>query len=150
MTIASILAKKGGHVFTVRPAQTLRQALARLAERNVGALVVVDATGAPVGVLSERDIVRRLVRDETAFTMKVSEIMSKPIISGVPQDDLASASVTMTEKRIRHLPILDGSRLVGVISIGDIVKAQRDAYQGEVETLETQLIEEGHGKVIKH
>ncbi|MBI2207121.1 MAG: CBS domain-containing protein [Candidatus Rokubacteria bacterium] len=150
MTIATILAKKGGHVFTVRPDQTIREALAILAERNVGALVVMASAGPPVGILSERDIVRRLVRDEQAFTMKVSELMSKPVISGVPQDDLASAAVTMTEKRIRHLPILDGERLVGVISIGDIVKAQRDEYQGEVETLETQLIEEGRGKVIKH
>lgn len=150
MTIASILAKKGGDVFTVRPDQTIRQALSILAERNVGALVVVDGAGSPVGILSERDIVRRLVRDETAFTTKVSEVMSKPVISGVPHDDLASASATMTQKRIRHLPILDGGRLVGVISIGDIVKAQRDAYQGEVETLETQLIDEGQGKVIKH
>jgi len=150
MNIASILAKKGGQVFTIRPEQTIRQALAILAERNVGAVVVVDGGGGPVGILSERDIVRRLVRDESALALTVDQLMTKPVISGLPQDDLRAAGATMTENRIRHLPILDGGRLVGVISIGDIVKAERDEFQGELETLETQLIDEGQGKVIKH
>ncbi len=150
MNIASLLAKKGGQVFTIRPEHTIRQALGILAEKNVGALVVVDGADAPIGILSERDIVRRLARDDSALALQVAELMTKPVITGVPQDDLRSAGATMTEKRIRHLPVLDGGRIVGVISIGDIVKAQRDLYQGEVETLETQLIEEGQGKVIKH
>lgn len=150
MNIASILATKGGQVYTARPDQTIRQALKSLAEHNVGALVVVDAAGSPIGILSERDIVRRLARDESALGIPVGDLMSKPVITGVPHDDLTAAGETMTKGRFRHLPILDGGRLVGVVSIGDIVKAQRDEYQGEVETLETQLIQEGEGKVIKH
>ena len=150
MNIASILAKKGGQVFTVRPEQTIRQALSILAERNVGALVVVDGNGSPVGILSERDVVRHLARDETVLALAVDKLMTHPVITGVPHDDLRSAGTTMTAKHIRHLPVLDGGRLVGVISIGDIVKAERDAYEGEIETLEAQLIDEGQGKVIKH
>ena len=150
MNIATILATKGGQVYTIRPEQTIRQALRVLAEKNVGALVAVDGGGRPVGILSERDIVRKLARDESALGVAVETIMSRNVISGVSQHDLVAAGRTMNEKRIRHLPILDGGRLIGIVSIGDIVKAQRDYYQGEVETLETQLIEEGHDKVIKH
>ena len=150
MTIATILATKGGQCYTIRPEQTIRQALAVLAEKNVGALVVVDGSSRPVGILSERDVVRKLVRDEGALGVAVETIMTRDLVTALAQDDLVAASRTMTERRIRHLPILDGGRLIGIVSIGDIVKAQRDRYQGEVETLETQLIEEGQDRVIKH
>jgi CBS domain-containing protein len=150
MNIASILAKKGGQVYTIRPEQTVRQALTTLAERNVGALVAVDGSGGVVGILSERDVVRRLARDENALSLAVEALMTKNVITGLPQDDLGAVGRTMTDRRFRHMPILENGRLIGVVSLGDIVKAQRDQYQGEVETLETQLIDEGHGRVIKH
>jgi len=143
MNIANLLARKGPRVVTVEPQHTIRQALRLLAEHNIGALVVVDASARPVGILSERDIVRAASRDEaTVFGLTVSSIMTRDVIVGVPQDDLASAGSTMTERRIRHLPVVEKGRLVGIISIGDVVKAQRDQYQGEVDTLQTQLIEE--------
>ncbi len=143
MNIANLLARKGPRVITVQPEQTIRQALGLLAEHNIGALVVVDAGARPVGILSERDIVRAAARDaEGVFALTVGALMTRDVIVGVPQDDLASAGSTMTERRIRHLPVVDKNRLVGIISIGDIVKAQRDQYQGEVDTLQTQLSEE--------
>jgi CBS domain-containing protein len=143
MNIANLLARKGPRVVTVQPEQTIRQALKLLAEHNIGALVVVDGSARPVGILSERDVVRAASRDEASvFGLTVSSIMTRDVIVGVPQDDLASAGSTMTERRIRHLPVVEKNRLVGIISIGDIVKAQRDQYQGEVDTLQTQLIEE--------
>lgn len=143
MNIANLLARKGPRVITVQPEQTIRQALGLLAEHNIGALVVVDAAARPVGILSERDIVRAAARDaDRVFTLTVGALMTRDVIVGVPQDDLASAGSTMTERRIRHLPVVDKNRLVGIISIGDIVKAQRDQYQGEVDTLQTQLSEE--------
>jgi CBS domain-containing protein len=150
MTIASLLARKGVKVVTIQPEHPIRQALALLAEHNIGALVVVDREARPIGILSERDIVRAAVRAEQAvFDRPVSELMTRNVIVGVPQDDLVSVGATMTEKRIRHLPVVEQGRLVGIISIGDVVKAQRDQYQGEVDTLQTQLIAE-HGKPVAH
>jgi CBS domain-containing protein len=141
MTVASLLARKGVKVVTIQPEQQIRQALALLAEHNIGALVVVDPGARPIGILSERDIVRAAVRDERGvFEKSVSALMTRNVIVGVPQDDLTSVGHTMTEKRIRHLPVVEQGRLVGIISIGDVVKAQRDQYQGEVDTLQFQLI----------
>jgi CBS domain-containing protein len=143
MTVASLLARKGVKVVTIQPEQQIRQALALLADHNIGALVVVDSGARPIGILSERDIVRAAVRDERGvFDKTVSALMTRNVIVGVPQDDLTSVGYTMTEKRIRHLPVVEQGRLVGIISIGDVVKAQRDQYQGEVDTLQFQLIAE--------
>jgi CBS domain-containing protein len=143
MNIATILARKGVAVVTIRPEHTLREALAVLAQHSIGALVVSDATGALVGILSERDIVREAVRNERFFTLPVSAIMTKDVITGQPDDDLNAVAMTMTNKRFRHLPVLDGGKIVGIISLGDVVKAQRDEYLGEVDTLQTQLLGEG-------
>jgi CBS domain-containing protein len=143
MHIHSILATKGGNVFTVRPEQSVREAAALLARHNVGALIVVNELGHPVGVISERDIVRAFSRDERLLGGPVAEIMTRDVVTGLPTDDLLSVSRTMSERRIRHLPILDGGKLVGLVSIRDVVKAQRDLYQGAVDTLETQILAEG-------
>lgn len=150
MNIASILATKGGQVFTVRPQQTVRQALRLLAEHNVGALVVVDGAGQPVGILSERDIVRVLARDEGLLARPVETIMTRDVVLGSPQDDLSAVGQTMTERRIRHLPVMHAGALAGMVSIGDIVKAQRDRYEGEVDTLQTQLLASEQDRVFKH
>ena len=110
MNIASILARKGGKVVTCRPEQSIRQALSLLAEHNIGALVVVDETGVPAGMLSERDIVREAARDERLFGRTVGEIMTRDVIVGVPEDDLRAVRHTMTERRIRHVPVIaDGA-----------------------------------------
>jgi CBS domain-containing protein len=142
MNITNVLARKGPKVVTIRPDQTIRQALALLAEHNIGALVAVDDGGAPIGILSERDIVREAARNEKVFSRVVSSLMTTNLIVGAPGDDLVSVGTTMTERRIRHLPIVDQSRLVGIVSIGDIVKAHRMELQGEVDTLQTQLLEQ--------
>ncbi len=143
MNIARVLATKGRNVITIEPEQSIRRALALLVEHKIGALVVVDLAGGPIGILSERDIVREATRDEQIFSRAVSAIMTREVIIGVPGDDLMAVSHTMTEKRIRHLPVVERGQLVGIVSIGDVVKAQRDQYQGEVETLQNQLLEQG-------
>jgi CBS domain-containing protein len=142
MTIASLLATKGPNVVTIRADATIRQALAQLASHNIGAIVVVNEAGWPVGIISERDVVRSLVRDENILPRSVASIMTRDVILGTPQDDLMAVGITMTERRIRHLPVVDGRQLVGIVSIGDVVKAQRDRYQGEVDTLQIQILRE--------
>ena len=142
MTIASILARKGVKLVTIRPDQTLREALAMLAEHSIGALVVTEGPGVLVGILSERDIVREAVRNERFFERPVSAIMTREVITGHSHDDLNAVATTMTNKRFRHLPVLDGGKVIGVISLGDIVKAQRDEYLGAIDTLETQILGE--------
>ena len=139
MKVKTILATKGTTVFTIRPEQTLMEAVALLGRHNVGALVVVDEAGNPLGIISERDIVREAAHNEAVFAQAVSRVMTRNVIAGSPQDDLRSALKTMTEKHFRHLPIMDRGKLAGIVSIGDMVKAQIDEYEGEIETLQTQV-----------
>jgi CBS domain-containing protein len=151
MNIANILATKGGEVFTIRPELTVRQAVGLLAEHNIGALVAVDAGGQPIGILSERDVVRCLARADKLLDEPVAAIMTRDVVVASSQDDLRSVGWTMTERRIRHLPVVDRGKLVGIVSIGDIVKAQRDRLEGEVDTLQVQLIEsQRDDEVFKH
>ena len=144
MNLASILATKGDKVVTIRPDQGIREALAVLAQHNIGCLVVVDDKRTPVGMLSERDIVRTAVKNEAVFTLKVSDLMTRNLFLGTPGDDIAAAGSTMLERRIRHLPVMDGGKLVGIVTVGDILKAQRDSLLGEVDTLQTMVMEQGH------
>lgn len=140
MKVRRILAAKSGDVISIRPDQTIREATALLARHNIGALVVVaEGEPKPVGIVSERDIIRRMAADEACFSDPVETIMTRQVTTGVPQDDLYSVAHTMTERRFRHLPIMDEGRLIGIISIGDVMKAQRDAYRGEIDTREVQL-----------
>jgi CBS domain-containing protein len=142
MQISNILAKKGSDVVTIRPTQTIREALALLVGHRIGALMVVDGAGKVVGLLSERDIIRAAAQNEALFGEPVSSIMTKDVIVAHPGDDLKAVEKTMTERRFRHLPIMDHGELVGIVSIGDVVKAALDAYEGEIETLHT-LVEKG-------
>jgi CBS domain-containing protein len=144
MNIANILATKGDKVFTIRPEQSIREALVALAQHNIGCLVVVDDSRRPVGMLSERDIVRTAVKNEGVFGQLVHQLMTRNLILGAPSDDVGASGSTMVEKRIRHLPVMHGGKLVGIVTIGDIMKAQRDALLGEVDTLQTMVMEQGH------
>jgi CBS domain-containing protein len=139
MSIKGILATKSRKVFTINPGQTLAEAVDSLAEHNVGALVVIDAEGKVVGIISERDIIHQAAVNRKFFSLKVSDTMTSEVIVGLPEDDVMSVAHTMTERRFRHIPILDGEKLIGIISIGDLLKAQRDQYLGQIDTLETQI-----------
>lgn len=143
MTVATILARKGLKVVTIRPEQTLREALAMLAQHSIGAILVTDARGGLVGILSERDIVRAAAKNEAVFPQLVSQLMTRDLVLGSPGDDVGAVGHTMVQRRIRHLPVVHGGKLVGMVSIGDVVKAQRDQYQGEVDTLQTIVMERG-------
>jgi CBS domain-containing protein len=143
MKIRQILSIKSGGVITADPTQTLQDAVALLAQHNIGALVIVDENGKLVGILSERDIVRRLNEQAPVLDLPIREVMTQDVITAVPEDDLMSVAHTMTKRRFRHLPIIDDqNNLIGIVSIGDLLKAQRDRYRGEIDTLETQIMAE--------
>jgi len=139
MKISNILATKGMAVYTIRPSQTVHDAVVSMARHNVGALVAVDDEGRPVGILSERDIVRALVGAEDVLTKTVDQVMTKNVISALPQDDIQSVMQTMTDKRFRHLPVVEEGKLSGIVSIGDVIKALLAEYRGEIDTLQTQI-----------
>jgi CBS domain-containing protein len=141
MKLAAVLAAKGSRVFTIEPAAEISVAIARLADNNIGALIVVDDAGAPVGILSERDIIRAFARGGEVLGANVADLMTSPVISGTSNDDLDGVLRTMTARRFRHLPVVDGGVLVGMVTIGDLVKAQLSAFRGAVETLESRLLE---------
>ena len=140
MNISSILSTKSSRVYTITPDRTLADAVSRLSENNIGALIVLGDDDQVVGIISERDIVHRSAASQDAFAHTVREVMTKEVVIGVPEDDVMSVAHTMTERRFRHIPILDGNRLIGIVSIGDLLKAQRDQYLGEIDTLETQIM----------
>lgn len=141
MKVSTILATKGAHVVTIAPEAAVSEAVRLFNKHDIGALVVVSDDQL-MGILSERDIVRQLAHYERMLDVQVQDLMTPRVIVGRPQDDLASIVHTMTEKRFRHLPIVENGRLIGIISIGDVLKAQRDQYRGEISTLEAQIIGE--------
>jgi CBS domain-containing protein len=139
--IAELLARKGASVATVRPDASVRQVLAELARWNIGALVVSRDGSNVEGIVSERDVVRRLDRFGPAILEEpVRTIMSAEVQTCVPGDTLDSLAATMTEHRVRHVPVLEGERLVGIVSIGDVVKARIDELQRDRDELEHYII----------
>ena len=136
MKIQTILATKGAVIRTIRAEQTLKEVIQLLAEYRIGAMVVVDAAGSLIGIISERDIIRVAASDEAMPTRRVGDVMTRQVVTGTPNDDVRSVLSTMTERRFRHLPIIDRGKLAGIISIGDVVKAQLDEYEGTIESLQ--------------
>jgi CBS domain-containing protein len=142
MKLSAVLAAKGTRVFTTTPDTSIQQAITELAENNIGALIVLDGPeGSPIGILSERDIIRRMAAAVEVRSAKVGDLMSSPIVTGSSEDDADSVLRTMTTNRFRHLPVVDAGELVGMVTIGDLVKAELVEFRGAVETLETQLME---------
>jgi CBS domain-containing protein len=132
MKIKDILLEKGPEVFTIGADKTLDQAIKVLALNRVGALLVLDSSANIVGMLSERDIIRTLHSSpNNFFTLPVRSVMTKHIIVIEPEDDTEYAESIMTDNHIRHLPVLHDKALVGIISIGDIVKATMGSIRAD-------------------
>lgn len=139
MLVAEILKSKGGDVFSVAPDITLSDACAELDGRRVGALIVCDGDRV-VGVISERDVVKAVSADGTgSLGRPVSDYMTRNVIFAEPGETVAVLMERMTDRRIRHLPVLKDSRLSGVISIGDVVKCQIAEATQEAESLRTYI-----------
>jgi CBS domain-containing protein len=141
MTIAAVLSDKGREVATIARSATLGEAAAELAHRRIGALVVLGESDEVVGVISERDIVACLAEhgDTDLLQRPVSEAMTAPAITVQPSDAALSALALMTAKRIRHLPVLDRGRLVGLVSIGDLVKFRIQHIEREAEAMRSYI-----------
>ena len=141
MKLSVVLAAKGNRVFTIGSGASVRDAVDILAGNNIGALIVVGSDGVPLGVLSERDIIRELGNRADTLAASVSGVMTTPVVTATPEDDVDGALRTMTTRRFRHMPVVDRGALVGIVTIGDLVKAQLTEFRGALETLETQLME---------
>lgn len=142
MKVADILVSKGSTVITILPNQTIKDAVDLMEKYNIGGLVVINQNEEILGIITERDLIRYAATDHPTFSTSVSSIMTKGVIVGVLQDEIDSVAHTMTEKRFRHLPVVDDGALVGILTIGDVVKAQRDRFEGELHTLQIQIIAE--------
>jgi CBS domain-containing protein len=139
MTVRAILDTKGHHIVSVEPEAKLSAAIKLLSERKIGAVLVMSR-GQIEGILSERDIVRALgERGASVLDQPVSEVMTRKVINCRQNDTVAAIMEMMTTGKFRHLPVLEGERVVGLISIGDIVKWRVQEYENEQEALRTYI-----------
>ena len=139
MTIAAVLQGKGSGVETISPDASLLDAVQRLGEKRIGALPVVE-DGRIVGIISERDVIYRL-RDHGrgGLDLPVGQVMSAPAITVDSETDVLRALALITERRIRHLPVVDGGRLRGIVSIGDLVKYRMERIEAEAEAMRVYI-----------
>lgn len=139
MRIADVLRNKGAAVVTINPDATVGELLAGLAEQNIGAMVVVGAEGV-VGIVSERDVVRQLhTYGASVLSRPVAKIMSTTVATCTKSDTVDKISVLMTENRVRHVPVLDGKKLIGIVSIGDVVKSRMGELEAEQQQLQSYI-----------
>ena len=132
MTIAAILKGKGAEVVSVTPDTGVADAVALLASRRIGAVPVLDADGGVVGIFSERDVIGCLqAKGVDALGGRVADAMTAPAISVSPDQPVIAALSLMTQRRFRHLPVVEGGRLVGFVSIGDLVKHRIDRIEAD-------------------
>ena len=139
MRIADVLRNKGAAVATIAPDTTVGELLARLAEHNVGAMVVVAPDGVH-GIVSERDVVRRLHElGADVLDLPVSAIMTSVVVTCEPGDSVDSLTALMTNNRVRHVPVMEGGKLAGIVSIGDVVKTRMEEMQAEQQQLQAYI-----------
>jgi CBS domain-containing protein len=132
MKVREILAVKGSQVHAIEVDRTVLDAVGLLVQHGIGALLVRDARGAVTGIISERDVLR-VCRERSAelATIGVREVMTRDLVVCVPDDDIDYAMGIVTKNRVRHLPVMEGDRVAGMISIGDLVKARLEAAEYE-------------------
>ncbi|WP_183100469.1 CBS domain-containing protein [Nocardioides pelophilus] len=140
MRISEVLkTKQLQDVVTIAPEAAVCELIATLAEHNIGALIVSSDGSSLDGIVSERDVVRRLHTDGTVLQNTAGAIMTQVVKTCSPQDELDDVMMWMTEGRFRHIPVCDGDRLVGIVSIGDLVKRKIDQLQFERDQLDNYV-----------
>ena len=137
--ISSLIAKKGGQVWSLAPTASVYDAIAMMAEKEIGALPIVDG-GKLLGIVSERDYARKVfLKGKSSKETPVTEIMSSPVVSITPSQTVEECMHMVTDKRIRHLPVVEGGRLVGIVSIGDLVNWVITAQRETINHLEAYI-----------
>jgi CBS domain-containing protein len=136
MYVANILKAKGNDIVTISPGEPVAAALAMLEEKRIGSLLVLDDHGRIAGILSERDLVRAMHEHHDQFLNKrVSELMTTRVVTCSSSDPVAAIMGMMTAQRFRHVPVVDDGKLVGIVSIGDVVKSRIEEAEAEVDAL---------------
>lgn len=136
MFVAEILKRKGASITSVTAEQPVSEALALMAQHRIGAVLVVDGGGGIAGILSERDLVRGMNKmGKALFDRTVGELMTSPVITCSPKDPVGAIEGMMTAQRFRHVPVVEDGKLVGIISIGDVVKTRIEEAEAEVDAL---------------
>jgi CBS domain-containing protein len=140
MLVSQILREKGDAVYTAKPHDTVESAAAFLHTRKVGALVVMDDEGAVAGIVSERDIIRALAEEgASALARRLQTCMTRDVIFAEPQETVDALMTRMTDRRLRHLPVCQNGRLVGIVSIGDLVKTKIAEVEAEADGLKAYI-----------
>lgn len=139
MTIASVLHDKGGTIETIASEASVYDAVRKLGEKRIGALPVIEA-GRIVGIISERDVIYSL-RDHGPEVLQwsISRVMSSPAITVAPDTDILQALALITQRRIRHLPVVEGGQICGIVSIGDLVKHRMERIEAEADAMRTYI-----------
>ena len=141
MQVGTILKSKGSDVVTVGPDETVGEAARKLAENDIGALVVSRDGATADGILSERDIARAVAaRGAATATLPVRALMTGLVAHCAPADDIADIMAAMTARRVRHLPVMDRGRMCGIVSIGDAVKARLEEIEQEAAALRDYIV----------
>jgi len=141
MTIRELLRRKGSNVITTQEDSTVYNAIQMMVKNHVGSVVVLNEEAKPAGIFTERDVLRFIADDcDGAKEKKLKDVMTTDLIIAAPDDDTEAILKIITEKRLRHLPVVDSNRIVGLISIGDIVKAKLTDSRFEIRYLRDYIM----------
>jgi len=141
MFVSDILAQKGGLVFTVTPGTSVAQLSQQLSARRSGSVLVLDGEGSVAGIVSERDLVRALAsHGAKAMELEARQVMTREVVTCDPDDSIDQVMQTMTSGRFRHLPVVRHGELLGLVSIGDVVKARLEETKYETEALKAYIV----------
>jgi CBS domain-containing protein len=144
MIISSILRRKGSQVVAVSPEDSIAQVARTLAQHRIGAALVQDADGTMLGIISERDIVRGMAsQGQGTSQLPARQLMTGDVLTITPQSLVGTALALMTDRRVRHLPVFDEGKLIGMVSIGDLVKARIEEAEHEAEALKHYVVSGG-------
>jgi CBS domain-containing protein len=141
MFVSDILAQKGGLVFSVTPGTSVAQLSQQLSTRRIGSMLVLDGEGVVAGIVSERDLVRALAsHGAKAMELEARQVMTRDVVTCDPDDSIDEVMQTMTNGRFRHLPVVRHGELLGLVSIGDVVKARLEEAKHETEALKAYIV----------